>query len=628
MSGSGGAPASSDRAVLGIAVSVIAALGASLLDLWLASGFASLVSTGSWTPVALSPPSLVRTLLTQGIAPLAHDAPGVFWTVLVLLAAVEIVAGTLVAAWLSRWFSGMHDPSRLARRRDLGDLTGKQAAAKAQGLRSSLSTTTELDSRDIGIPIMYAERRNLMMSWEDFGLFVMGPRSNKTSAIVVPAILSARGPVVATGNKPDVWSLTKDLRQSLFGPIYTFDPMLVAYAEQEFYLDPVAWVRGEHPDRQFEHAQRFIGHFTGGIKSERSDPFFANAAERVAVAAMLAAVVDPNGTLRDVLDFLSDSRRDAVATLDAHGASEDASELEKTLNGADVTAEGIFETARTGLKALRSEALLRWVTPPRAWRRPPQPGDKAIPEFDPWSLFVPHEDGTVPTLYVLSKDGGANASAVITALVDRIADLGERTASARGGRLDPPVEIVLDEAANICPLQNLPKFASHWGSRGLATLTILQNYKQGAGVWGREGMDALWSAATVKMVGAGVEDTDFLSSVSQLIGDHWVAQPPSVSVDRRGGGSDQHAATKEPIFPISRLRQLPKTEGLLLTPGRPVIHGTLKPWYNEDVYDIAAARIGAANTAAQHEIKDAAVEHLGQSNPVAQWLAGEQASAP
>ena len=69
---------------------------------------------------------------------------------------------------------------------------------------------------------------------------------------------------------------------------------------------------------------------------------------------------------------------------------------------------------------------------------------------------------------------------------------------------------VLDEAANICPIRELPQLYCHYGSRGIQVLTMLQSYQQGVGVWGNQGMDALWSAATVKLVGAGVDDHPFL----------------------------------------------------------------------------------------------------------------------
>ena len=58
-----------------------------------------------------------------------------------------------------------------------------------------------------------------------------------------------------------------------------------------------------------------------------------------------------------------------------------------------------------------------------------------------------------PTVHLLSKEGAGTAAPVVAALVDRILEVAELAAQARGGRLDPPLVAVLDEAANICPIQ-------------------------------------------------------------------------------------------------------------------------------------------------------------------------------
>jgi len=63
---------------------------------------------------------------------------------------------------------------------------------------------------------------------------------------------------------------------------------------------------------------------------------------------------------------------------------------------------------------------------------------------------------------------------------------------------------MLDEAANVCRIDALPDLYSFFGSQGISVTTILQSYKQGVRVWGRDGMDALWSAATVAIAGAAV----------------------------------------------------------------------------------------------------------------------------
>ncbi|WP_225224449.1 TraM recognition domain-containing protein [Cellulomonas sp. JH27-2] len=59
-----------------------------------------------------------------------------------------------------------------------------------------------------------------------------------------------------------------------------------------------------------------------------------------------------------------------------------------------------------------------------------------------------------------------------------------------GGRLDVPLLGVLDEAANVCRWSQLPNLYSHFGSRGIVLMTILQSWSQGVQVWRREGMGA------------------------------------------------------------------------------------------------------------------------------------------
>ncbi|MDW4911653.1 TraG/TraD/VirD4 family protein, partial [Streptomyces sp. ADMS] len=100
-------------------------------------------------------------------------------------------------------------------------------------------------------------------------------------------------------------------------------------------------------------------------------------------------------------------------------------------------------------------------------------------------------------------------------------------------RLDPPALCVLDEAANVCKISDLPDLYSHLGSRGVIPMTILQSYRQGQRCWGEAGMDALWSAATIKIIGSGIDDADFADRLSRQVGDHDV-QTTSVSTSDGG----------------------------------------------------------------------------------------------
>ncbi|WP_219414179.1 type IV secretory system conjugative DNA transfer family protein [Pseudonocardia nigra] len=569
----------------------------------MAVGLATKIGAGRWSP---PPFDLALPLeLARGAGQLlpADASHPVFTSTLIALVAVE-VAGIVSGAVLLIHARPGDVRRHLLRRHRLGDLAGADADRKARELRPSLDENEPLAGTDRGIRLLRIDGRDVWMSWEDVALIIMGPRSNKTSAIAVPAVLSAPGLAVATSNKADLWALTRGMRGNA-GPVWTFDPQQIAYSPQTWWWDPLRSIREASDAGRVEAAARLAGHFMGTIGGTRRDPFFHAAGEQVLIGTLLAAALS-GGTLRDVLDWLQQGRRDAITALDRAGAGMEAADLEASLGGAEVTTKGIFQTARTATKALTSERILRWITPPATWREPGTDGD----ELDPWTVLAHAQRGPA-TLHLLSKEGAGTAAPVVAALVDRILEVAELLAQARGGRVDPPVVAVLDEAANICPIRQLPQLYSHFGSRGLQVMTMLQSYQQGVGVWGNQGMDALWSATTIKLVGAGVDDHAFLQRLSGLIGDHDV-EKVAVSHDRTRGPSRQYSTARQPILPASALRAMPKTQAVLLSTGRPAGLGELRPWYRER----AAIDIDAYAATALQELRAAAVDALGARNPV------------
>jgi hypothetical protein len=528
--------------------------------------------------------------------------------VLAALVGVE-AALVVVVALLATQGGRVGDPRRtLLRRGELGDLAGRGAAARAARLRPGLDVDAPPTQR--GIRLLRVDGRDVWMSWEDVALVIMGPRANKTSALAVPAVLSAPGLVIATSNKADLWALTSGLRGQV-GPVWTFDPQAIAHAPQRWWWDPLRAIRDAPEAHRYEAASRLAAHFMGTIGGNRRDPFFHAAGEQVLIGTLLAAALSC-GTMRDVLAWLQYGRRDAITALDRAGAGIEAADLEASLGGADVTAKGIFQTARTATKALTSERTLRWITPPDTWRTPPDRTGlcDGLAQLDPWRLLADATTGPV-TVHLLSKEGAGTAAPVVAALVDRLLEVAELTAQAAGGRLEPPVVAVLDEAANICPIPTLPQLYSHFGSRGIQVLTMLQSYQQGVGVWGHQGMDALWSAATVKLVGAGVDDHEFLRRLSGLVGEHDV-EKLSTSHNRGTGTSRQYSTSREPVLPVSVLRALPRTHAVLLATGRRAGLGELQPWYREP----DAADITSYSTTALTELRDAARTALGPHNPL------------
>jgi hypothetical protein len=572
-------------------------------DVWVGAGVAALAGTGSW---GAPPPDLALLIDLLHGGPAAVLLPGASTPIFLAVLPLTVIAETIGAVAVGMVVAGRHrpdDPRRsLLRARELGDLTGPAAVKRARQLRP---TAGELDPSGHGLRLLSVDRREVWMSWEDVALVIMGPRSNKTSAIAVPTVLAAPGLAVATSNKADLWALTAGMRANA-GPVWTFDPQRIAHVEQTWWWDPLRSIRDADPAERIEAAARLAGHFVGTIGGERRDPFFHAAGEQVLTATLLAAAIS-GGSMRDVLAWLQPGNRGAITALDNAGAQAEAADLEATLSGADVTTKGIFQTARTATKALTSERLMRWITPPATWRDLPE--QRPPVELDLWDLLAAARHGRA-TIHLLSKEGAGTAAPVVTALVDRILEIAELLAQAYGGRLEPPVVAVLDEAANICPIRALPQLYSHYGSRGIQVLTMLQSYQQGVGVWGEQGMQALWSAATIKLVGAGVDDHAFLQKLSGLIGDHYVERI-STSVDR-SRHSRQYSQAREPVMPPSALRAIPRDQAVLLSTGRRVGLGRLHPWYREhDHTDIDEY----ADTALT-ELRRAAAAALGPANPI------------
>ena len=224
--------------------------------------------------------------------------------------------------------------------------------------------------------------------------------------------------------------------------------------------------------------------------------------------------------------------------------------------------DGIYQTAR----ARRNASMTR-----TSWHGSRRRAAEHLPAFG-LAEFASGRD----TLYLLTESRSA-ASPLIAARDDRHGDACRAAAGPRnGGRLDPPMVVVLDETYNICRIADLPELYSHLGSRGIVPVTILQSYEQGVTVWGENGMAALWGAATKKIIGAGVDSPRLARDLATLVGQHDV---PVISVSYGDGrASQQVSLRRQDILEPAAIRALPPGSALLLATGtRPALI-SLRPW--------------------------------------------------
>jgi type IV secretory pathway TraG/TraD family ATPase VirD4 len=359
-----------------------------------------------------------------------------------------------------------------------------------------------------------------------------------------------------------------------------FDPQHITYQPQTWWWNPLAGLS------TVEDAHRLAGHFVLTVDDGQKKDLWGPAAQDLLCALFLAAATSGR-SLHHVARWLDEP---AVPTpielLQQAGFQLMASSLKGTQNGAVETRDGIYQTARTAAKALRDQEILAWVTP-----------DRGLPVFDPHT-FADSRD----TLYLLSKSLSA-AAPLIAALTDTAMRAAERRAEQAGGRLDPPLIVALDEAANICRIADLPQLYSHLGSRGIIPVTILQSYEQGVTVWGEPGMAALWGAATRKLIGAGIDSPRLVRDLATLIGQHDVPVRSITYSD--GRASEQISLRRQDILEGADIRALPAGTALLLATGTKPALIRLRPWYSGP----HAAPISKAITTASAAIAEAARRH-------------------
>jgi type IV secretory pathway TraG/TraD family ATPase VirD4 len=557
--------------------------------IWVAAWLAARITGGAAEAYGMKFASDVVHGRTQQAWPHTPTVAVVVAAVLLTLCVAALVVG---AAWaVTRWRPAPGDPvATLARNPRMRVLTHRAAARAARGLRRSLADTVPrgIDPAQAGLALGRLLRPGgrsgptVYATWEDTVVAFMAPRTGKTTAQAIPFVLSAPGAVIATSNKADLWAATAAPRAAgTGGQVWLFDPQRITWQPQAFWWNLLQGLR------TVEDAHRLAGHFVLTVADEHRRDLWGPAAQDL-LAAMFLAAASSGQTLHDVAAWLTEPAVPTPAELltDA-GFTAIAASLRGAQNGAPETRDGIYQTARTAAKAMTDPDIMAWVTPPQRG---------LLPVFDAEDFAVGRD-----TLYLLSKSRSA-AAPLIAALSDTAMRAAERRAERLGGRLDPPMVVPLDEAANICRIADLPDLYSHLGSRGITPVTILQSYEQGVTVWGEHGMATLWGAATKKIIGSGVDSPRLARDLATLVGQHDV---PVRSLNYGDGRvSESVSLRRQDILEPAAIRALPPGTALLLATGIKPALLRITPWYAGP----RAAEITEAVCVAQEQIREGAIK--------------------
>lgn len=368
---------------------------------WLSGNITAYLTEGGWAPyqptAALLHPQQVWP--TAGETSLLVGARIVPVTLLLALAAV---IGLVWARHRSQGGGRKKKITDMAKARDIEPLMAKAITDKARSLRPSLKDAKHIDAKDTGILLgnLQGSRHEVRMGFEDVAVAIMAPRSGKTTSLAIPSMLGAPGPVLLTSNKAagDAFTTAYEARARA-GTVWTMDPQQIAHADREMWWNPLAGAT------TLDGANRLAGHFlAASVDASQQGDFWSKAGSNILSQLLLAAALDER-PITDIMQWLAfPADRTPLDILRDHDFTAVAAQLKGTVEGPPETRDGIYETARQYAAALLNSEIAAWVTP-----------QKDVAEFRP-EQFVTSTD----TLFLLSKDGGGGASALIAACADSV----------------------------------------------------------------------------------------------------------------------------------------------------------------------------------------------------------------
>lgn len=367
-----------------------------------------------------------------------------------------------------------------APRAEVRRTAGRGRLRKSAGTLLPGRTGTSL--RDVGYRIGTSRGVACHASIEDSVVVLGPPRSGKGLHLAIPLILDAPGAVVTTSTRPDNLAVTLRSRQAT-GPVAVFDPQgLAPGIRSSTRWSPIRGCRDPHV------AMIRAKGLTSGSADGTTDANFWQASAEQVVRCLLHAADLGGRTSRDLYRWSLSAihASEAVHILTTHEGAAHAWDqaLDGILNADPRQRDSVWAMVTIAFNALGDPIVLDALSP--------APGE----DFDPDAFLA-----AKGTLYLLGTSTGASAtSGIVAAFIEDIVETGRRRAAASpGARLDPPLSLILDEAANY-PLPSLPSLMSDGGGTGISTVVVLQSLAQARHVWSEHAAQAIWDAAIVKII--------------------------------------------------------------------------------------------------------------------------------
>jgi type IV secretion system protein VirD4 len=538
----------------------VAAAAMIVLLLWATGALAALLVHGQRPRAGLEEMGAVAVRLLQHPREPAAAWPGPdrrlipgpagFYATLLLLLAV---AGALsLVGWRAYWRLQASLPNTgrygavWARRHDLRDL--------------AVRTGTDLTGR---IVLGRTPWRQTIASTLRHSLLLFGPTlSGKTVSFVIPTVLRWRGPVIATSSKVDLLRATLTRRQRR-GRTYLLDPFRASG------LPAIRWSPLVGCMAYWLTQAASVSH------SIQTAEFWETLAKNLLAPLLYAAANQPGATMLTVVRWaneyaLAEEVLAVFAALEQTDPNDPAPSLARSAFLASVKADArrkdsIYGTAQVLLDVYKYPAVADTASGCDIDREAFLRGFDAAgrPVDNTVFVFAPeHRQDQLRPLFE------AFICWLIRAAEDRYA--------ATGVALDPPLLVMLDEAANIAPLRKLGTYASSLASQGVQLVAVFQNFGQIRDRYGTQASTIVTNFLVKVLMGA-TTDRELLELLTVLIGKEEIAQE-SLTYGVDGSRVATAAIRQRELAPIHSLVQQRPGYALALVSGRRPVRLRVRPY--------------------------------------------------
>jgi type IV secretion system protein VirD4 len=295
------------------------------------------------------------------------------------------------------------------------------------------------------------------------------------------------------------------------------------------------------------------------VEGVNESSFWQASAEMMLAPLLLASAHE--GGMRALITWLdagTDADNDVADAIDQVGDELAASAWQAVRQMEPRTRSSVTATARTVLGAWWDPAVL----------------ELARPELTPQRLL----EGAGSLFMVAPTHDQERLRSIFAGIVSEMTRAVYQHRARTGRRLDPGLLVVLDEAAHIAPVRNLPELAATGPEPGIQLVSIFHDAAQITAAYGRRAPTVV-ANHRARLYLPGIGDPDTLAHLSRALGDTHVARRQTT----RGpaGASITTAEHQRPLIPAHELREMHDGQALLVYGTRPPARIQLRPWYRD-----------------------------------------------